>query len=222
MNSKEDFLTHCREFFIDSDFKKLMRILKNYENSPQYDDFFAEIVVGLYLRKLGLDAKPSIKVRGLTPDWVIFDYDHEIIGTVEVAHLHIDYQTDQELLEQEKKNKGNEPFIITYWMDGNADNSIRLFNILSKKATKYKKLSNEEKIPLVIATYINAKLTFFEDEIEDLLFNNDNSIFSIFDFIDGVLIIHEVGNSFFEIRYRGNPKKLNELNLPKNYNLTIR
>jgi len=220
--NKEDFLAQSKIFFPDSDFKKLMRKLKNYQNSPQYDDFFVEIVVGLYLRKLGLNAKQDIQIQNFTPDWVIFDDGKKIKGIIEVAHLHIDHQTVQEIKEQEEKNNDNEPFVVSYWMDGNRDNSKRLINKLSKKAKKYKELSKQENVPLFIATFINAKITFYNDEIEDLLYNDKNSFFSLFDFVDGILVIHEVGNYIFDIRYWGDPNRSNKLNLPRNYCLKSR
>jgi hypothetical protein len=222
MSSKKDFFAYCKKFIPEPDFKKLMRNLKKYQNSPQYDDFFVEIIIGLYLRQLGLNAKPGIEIQNLTPDWVIFDDNQKIIGIVEVAHLHIDYQNNQEINNQVEEKKGDEPFIISYWMDGYVDNLIRLIKKISKKATQYKHLSIQENIPLVIATYINAYLTFFDDEIEGLLYNRDKNFYLDFDFVDGVVIIHEVEKFIFDIKYWGNPNKSNKFNIPKNYKLMPR
>jgi len=191
----------CLTFFPQRETKKIIRKLKEYENKEQYDDFLIEVIIGCHLRKLGFDARYNLEVEGKEPDWIIYGEEQIINGVVEVKHIRIDKTTDEETKVRDKQKSQ----IITYWMDDKKDNSIRLIDKLNEKASCYKQLINKLEVPYLIVMYIDAKLEFYDDEIEALLNNKENGYFHKNKFVSGVYIIQEISKFQFDYRFWKNP-----------------
>lgn len=200
-------LDFCKLFLSNENYEKINKKIKH--NKQTGDDLYTEIIIGAILGYLGLIINYEPTLMGKTPDWTVLDKEQNIIGIVECTQLYIDYTTEKKT----SFSDCDKPSVVVYWIDGERNNTDRLYEKLSEKASKYRKLVKKEKIEYIIAVYINAKLVFFNDEIKPLLYD-DCGFFNEFPDVDGVIFVSEIGSYIFKFQYWNKSKSIAREVLP--------
>lgn len=161
----------------------------------------------------GLVVENDRKICGKTPDWVILDTSSSITAVVEMVYHHIDRDTNNHILSQQKAGKA----AITYHPNGNDPKHLRLYSQIQDKAGKYKELVAKLQVPYVVAIYIDFLAVISVQEVKDCLIGWDESLFKHYPDLSGVLYFEESNRGSYRFEFIENPYALRKIDIPTGY-----
>ncbi len=209
-NSTDAMISHCFEYICEEDKRKFVKKFQEQpDDSDQIMHTFRELVLGAYLSSRGFRVRHDHVINDQTPDWSILDAEGQAItGIVELTNFHIDKVTENEIKEQ-MRTKG----VAGYWRDQNKDNVERLYKAIWGKATVYRSLIEELKVPYVVGVFgeFNALVDF--EEVCLCLFDEKTGLFGMYATLSGVLYFEE-GSGQYSFKYASNPNALQTIELP--------
>jgi hypothetical protein len=203
-------INYCLEYITDKDKQKFRsKFRKQYQDNTQVMHTFRELILGAYLGMNGFTIRYEKVVDGKTPDWCILDTKSNLIGIAELVNLEIDLETAIDIKEQVSK-KGH----ASYWADGRADNTYRLYSHIRDKAEAYKDLVGKLEIFYIISAYVDFKLKiYFKEELYPYLFGKDDSIFKQYPEVSAILFFEDDGDKYIFLNAL-NPMVLRALPFP--------
>jgi len=199
----------CFEYICEEDERKFIK--KFREHPPTSDQLMhtvRELILGSYLCSRDFKAIYDYAIDTQTPDWCILDESFSVKGIVELVNFHIDKVTDNKI-EKQRQVKG----IAWYWRDGNKDNVDRLYECIQYKAQVYRNLTEELRLPYVIAVFGDFQAAVDFEEVQTCLFDEGAGLFKLYPGVSGLLYFEE-NSGRYSFRYAHNPNRLRVLDLP--------
>lgn len=176
---------------------------------PEVMHTFRELILGAFLHAAGFPARYEKRLLGKTPDWVIVDADGTPLAIVELVNIHIDFKTELYLQKQRQRGAA----VMSYRRDGNANNPLRLYKSLQKKAEDYQELVTDLNLPYVITAFGGFETAFDGADVLACVEEEPGGLFALNPHVSGVLYFEENGGRY-NFQYFGSPVSRRRLELP--------
>jgi hypothetical protein len=206
-NTSIDALIHqCFEFISEKDQTAFVKRFNNLrDDEAQCMHTFRELIVGGFLGARGLSVVYEQPLGGRTPDWSI----HDSNGTqciVELANFHVDKATEDKI--------GRHLQARRIWVGWTGSRSDRLYAQIWDKASKYKRLVEQEGVAYVIALYGEFTAAVDLEDVRECLFDKEKGLFSLYPEVSGLLFFVLVHSKRYDFTYIRNPDGAREVDLP--------
>jgi hypothetical protein len=203
--SIDGVIYRCFELISEEDQKTFVKRFVHLQNDEtQCMHTFRELILGGFLGTRGRKIMYEPSIGGRTPDWSILD-DNRTECIVELANFHVDRTTEDEIRRQ-SQGRG----LCCYWPDSKAG---RLYEQIWGKASKYRRLVEQENFAYVIALFGEFTACVDLEEIQECLFDKDKGLFPIYPSVSGLLFFEE-NCGRYSFTYVRNPAGVREMDLP--------
>lgn len=208
------WINYCLSLLDSEDVPKFIKSFKNYSSKDQQSlHVFRELILGAYLRSNGIKVRNNFKISNKTPDWTVIDNAMNYKCIIELVNLDIDTRTNKYMEQQRCNNR-----VAVYWI---GDNKNRLYQALLNKKSKYKDVLSQYDLPYVVAIFVDFRLHFDKDEINDMLNNKQDGLFLEAENLSGLLYISD-SNGKYDFIYFKNDIAKNMYQLPSGeFNIRI-
>lgn len=182
----------CFEHICEEDQRKFVkRFREQSHDSSQVMHTLRELVLGAYLGSNDFEARYEYAVNDKTPDWCILDEGAAVVGLIEVVNFHVDIATEN-VIEGQLQDKG----VAWVWRDERKDNVDRLYFCIKGKAPTYRVLTEELKVPYVVAVFGESQACVDMEEIRLCLLDKYTGLFAQYPELGGVLYFRENAGRF--------------------------
>lgn len=190
--SINEFISHCFKFISEEDQKKFIKKFKTQpHDSIQIMHTFRELILGAHLNATGFNAVYEYNLENNTPDWCILNEKSRVQSIIELTNFNIDYETDK-YIQNAKESKN----VVCYWRDANKDNIKRLFETIKNKVLSYRLLTENLKLPFVVALFSTFEVAIDLEEIKKCLYNMETGLFNLYPELSGLLFLEEKNGSY--------------------------
>ncbi len=204
----------CFDFLNEKEQRKFVKKFKEQPHSKiQIMHTFSELLLGAYLSANGFIVENDRKIGAKTPDWSIYNTSLDIVAIVEMVYHHIDNKTNGDILDQLKEGKK----FLAYFPNGNDPEYNRLYSQIQDKASKYKDLVAEIKVPYVVAVFIDFTAAIDVQKTRDCMMSGDEPLFKLYPDLSGVLHFEEANRGSYCFSFIENLYALRKMDIPSGY-----
>ena len=170
-----------------------------------------ELIVGVFIARLGYAPRYEPQLSGQTPDWLASDQKDKPKFLAEVLNFHMNRAIEVEI-DQATTADG-------FWCGDLPNSNDRLVASLSKKPAKYKALADRTTLPLVVFLYAWFDAFLSPHELRSLLVHDERGLLSDYPQLSGVYHFDDAINGIgqppaYRFRYYPNPFASRPFNLP--------
>jgi hypothetical protein len=200
-----DFIYHCFQHLKDSEAEKFVSEFKKQPHDKiQVMHTFRELILGAYLSQIGLLMCHNYDIDSKTPDWCSLDDNSNPQCIIELVNFHPDAETSADIVTQIQE-KG-------IWCNFVKPNTMRLYNVIWEKVSKYKSLATKNKLPYVVSVFGELTATIDQEEIDQCLFDKETGLFEWYPEVSGLIYFEESSGVYFFV-YKPNPYANNGMNI---------
>jgi hypothetical protein len=207
IKKENETINHCFQYLGDIEEEKFVRNFKNQpHNKVDYLHILRELILGAYLSKIGFCMHYEYKFGSQTPDWCILDKNSSPQCIIELFNFNPDATTSAQLAHQVQ----DQDLAWSYFVKPNTN---RLYDKIMEKASKYKTIVNEYKLPYIISVFSDSIASVKQEELNECLFEKETGIFEKCPEVSGLLFFENVlgGYSF---SYKENSLSHRAMNIP--------
>lgn len=197
----------CFQHLGENEARKSVRKFQDQpQDEAQWWHTFRELILGAFLAKNGLRVQSDFKIDSKTPDWSVLDNSLRPLCIVELASLHPDANTSEDIARQIRERG--------IWCNFVTPNTERLYHAIWDKAAKYKSLANKGGLSYVIAIFGEGFAGIKEEELHECLFGADTGLFEEYPQVSGLLFSEEESRTSYGFTYKPNPRPSRPFSLP--------
>jgi hypothetical protein len=164
--------------------KLLKKKREQINDNDQIMHTLRELLAGAFMAQQGHALLYEPNIDGLTPDWQ-FQREGECEFIADVVNFHIDCA-----IEDRQTRVLDDRGVWCGWMP---DVTLRLYETIQKKASKYKNLAEKRRLPYIVIVFPWLSAGVFPAEVERCILPSDG-LFNDYPTLSGVYHMYEKGN----------------------------